>query len=148
MDLSLRPATTADHALAVKLMREFYSEEHLVFGPPVEHALSQLLQDTSLGQFYLLDVASRPIGYLVLLHGFILEFGGRQSFIDELYVQAAFRRLGYARQALELAAAICRDDGSRVMRLEVDRVNAPAIRLYQRTGFRLHDRSTMTRVLD
>jgi len=129
-------------------MARFYEEERLRFDPlETPAALSQLLKDPALGEVWLLTVKDQPAGYLVLIHSFILEFGGRQVWIDELYLQPTFRGSGAGRRALELVAESCRSRGVRIIRLEVDRTNARALHLYESTGFQLHDRSTMTRVL-
>jgi GNAT superfamily N-acetyltransferase len=44
------------------------------------------------------------LGYIVLAFGFSFETGGRNAFIDELYVAPEHRGKGIARRARELSA--------------------------------------------
>src|SRR3954451_10585684 len=135
MTLSCRRATEADHARVLALMEKFYREEQIHFAPAViAPALMELLPDHSLGQICLLETERGGAGYLVLVYGFILEFGGRQAFLDELYIEPEFRGQGFGRRALELAEEASRQAGIRILRLEVQRTNERAIRLYQKVG--------------
>jgi ribosomal protein S18 acetylase RimI-like enzyme len=148
MPLTHRLALPADHEIVLRLMEKFYREERLLFDPLLAPAaLAQLLRDSALGEVWLLSVEDQLAGYLVLVHSFILEFGGRQMWIDELYLEPAFRGHGAGRQALRLVEESCRARGVRAIRLEVDRTNPRALHLYQGSGFQLHDRSTMTRII-
>jgi ribosomal protein S18 acetylase RimI-like enzyme len=76
----------------------------------------------------------------VLTLGWSLELGGRDAFIDELYVKPARRGRGLGTLALATAEAAARRRGVRALHLEVDVTNETARRLYQRVGFRLRER--------
>ncbi len=148
MELHFRSAAADDLSALLPLTNEFYHEERLVFdAASVKTALLQLLTDASLGRVWLLEVDGAAIGYLILVNGFIVEFGGRQAFIDEFYIRPAFREQGFGRKALTFAEEVCRDAGIAVIRLEVECANHRLIKLYEEFGFKLHDRFTMTRVL-
>ena len=60
------------------------------------------------------------IGYLVLTIGYSLERGGRDAFIDELYVRAERRGRGLGALAVATAEAAARRLGVRAVHLEVD----------------------------
>ena len=148
MDLQYCSATSADHPALLALMAEFYREEHLTFHEETAAAaISELLAAPAFGRVWLLRSEEAVAGYLVVMFSFILEFGGRQGFVDESTCAQLFRGRGFGRAALDFAGVECRKIGLRVLRLEVARSNVPAIRLYQRAGFTLHDRQTMTRML-
>ncbi len=89
----------------------------------------------------------RAIGYLVAIQSFILEFGGRQTFLDELYISEEWRGRGYGRLALAAVEDFARKSGCRALRLEVAHTNMRALNMYARAGFERHDRYTMTKVL-
>jgi ribosomal protein S18 acetylase RimI-like enzyme len=72
---------------------------------------------------------------VVLTLGYSLEFGGRDAFVDELYVQPAYRGLGVGRQALAVLEKACRELGVRALHLEVGRTNLRAQALYKAAGF-------------
>jgi ribosomal protein S18 acetylase RimI-like enzyme len=113
----------------------------------VESALAQLLAVESLGRVWLIECDTEPAGYLVLTFGFSLEFGGRDAFVDELFVREEFRGRGLGRRAIERVERECRERGVGALHLEVERANTAAQELYRRSGFRDHDRYLMTKRL-
>ena len=84
----------------------------------------------------------------MLTVGFSFEFRGHDAFIDELYIDAAYRRRGSGRQALAFAERRAREMGVNAIHLEVDHGNNPALELYLSTGYRNHDRFLMTKWLN
>lgn len=91
--------------------------------------------------------AAMIVGYIALSMGFSIEAGGRDAFIDELYLEPAVQGRGLGKRALEFAAFTCRELGARRIRLEVERKNPRAHALYQRLGFREHERRIMYKSL-
>ena len=110
-------------------------------------AAEALLAAPESGTILLLEVEGQPVGILVMTAGWSLEFGGRFGLLDELFIAAPWRGCGIGTQALEFAAAWCRERGMEAVRLEVWTGNAGAIRLYQRAGFALEQRHLMTKRL-
>jgi ribosomal protein S18 acetylase RimI-like enzyme len=142
------PADAPDGELLIELMREFYAIEHLEFDEvKARAALEQILRDRRFGVIHVIRVDGAAAGYLVLTFGFSLEFGGRDAFVDEIYLRENFRGRGLGKAALELAEAVCREEKIRALRLEVDRVNARAQSVYRQAGFRDHDRYLLTKLL-
>jgi len=147
IDLQLAELTHQD--LVMELLQEFYLSEHLVFNPQAAHtALLQLIEDRSLGLIYLINTNNETAGYCVVTFGYSLEFHGRFALIDEFYIREAFRGLGIGAAALHFLEDQCRQLRISAIRLEVDRSNAGARRLYERSGFARHDRDLMTKWLD
>ena len=148
MEPTFRVADPSDADALLALMRELYAHERIVFDEPkARGALAQLLADDSCGVAHLLLFGGEVAGYLVLTFGFSLEFGGRDAFVDELYVRDEFRGRGMGKAALRLAADVCRARGVRALHLEVERANEGAQGLYRRAGFVDHDRYLLTRWL-
>ena len=130
------------------MVEEFYHEEQIPFDASTSRAaVQELLANPSLGRIWLLELEGRTAGYLVAIFGFILEFGGRQVFLDELFVAPAFQRKGLGSAALQFLEEESRRCGARVLRLEVARSNSQALALYAKRGFELHDRQTMSKRL-
>jgi GNAT superfamily N-acetyltransferase len=141
-------ASASDVELLVELMREFYVCEHLAFDERVARAaLEQILSDRRFGVVHVIFVEGAAAGYLVLTFGFSLEFGGRDALVDELYLRENFRGHGLGKASLELAGAVCREEGIRALHLQVDRANTRAQGLYRQAGFREHDRYLLTKWL-
>jgi ribosomal protein S18 acetylase RimI-like enzyme len=129
-------AGTADVDILLSMMREFYSEGGTPFDPDfAREALRPLLEGGPWGQVWLLWDADDLAGYVVLTLGYSLEFGGRDAFVDELYVRPAYRGRGLGRRALSVVEAACRELGVRALHLEVHRTNPRARALYEAVGF-------------
>ena len=61
----------------------------------------------------------------------------RRSVIWHLYVSADFRGRGVGRRLVETALVAAREAGARTAWLETSSLNVPAVRAYERLGFRL-----------
>ena len=89
--------------------------------------------------------ATEPLGYLVLTLGYSVEYGGRDGFIDDLYLAPGLRGRGVGTRllafALERAAAL----GIGTLHLEAEAGNADAGRLYRAAGFEETGRRLMRR---
>jgi ribosomal protein S18 acetylase RimI-like enzyme len=148
----MRKASPQDVPRLVELMVEFYAEA----GYPLNRqraaeAFSAIAGDSRLGQVWLIeagetnDEASREsVGYLVVTLGFSMEYGGRDAFVDDLFIKAAFRGRGLGTAALAEARDYCLRQGVRAVHLEVARDNAPAQAAYRRAGFAGTDRQLLT----
>jgi GNAT superfamily N-acetyltransferase len=104
-----------------------------------------LLTEPEFGGAWIIEVDGIPAGYLVLLLGYSLEFGGRFGLLDELFVQEGHRGSGAGSAALAFAGGQCRARGWQALRLEVSQGNDRAISLYRKSGFQMHDRFLMTK---
>jgi GNAT superfamily N-acetyltransferase len=141
-------ADAPDVKLLIELMREFYAFDHIPFDEAAaRRALGQILQDRRFGVIHLIRVDGEAAGYIVLTFGFSLEFGGRDAFVDELYLRESFRGRGLGKASLELATEVCREEGINALHLEVERVNTKAQGIYRQAGFRDHDRYLLTKWL-
>ncbi|UBF27214.1 GNAT family N-acetyltransferase [Kovacikia minuta CCNUW1] len=141
-------ASVSDIEVLIQLMREFYEHEHLSFNEQTARSALQLILSNHLyGQIYLIRIAQEIIGYLVVTFGFSLEFGGRDAFVDELYIQEKYRRQGIGTKGLQFAEEICQEQGIQALHLEVERENTKAQAVYRKAGFTDHDRYLLTKSL-
>lgn len=150
-ELTIREATLQDQAELLRMMRLLDEQESALIKFD-ETALSatfrQFLKLPAFGRVWILCEGGKTVGYVVLTVGFSFEFRGHDGFIDELYVDVAYRRRGYGRQALTFAEEKAREMGVNAIHLEVDRGNDPALELYRRIGYQNHDRFLMTKWLN
>jgi ribosomal protein S18 acetylase RimI-like enzyme len=149
--LVIREADRPDEAELLRMMRILAEQEpgKIKFDEPAARAsFRQLLTLPAFGRTWLLCVENKPVGYIVLTIGFSLEFHGHDAFIDELYVDAAYRRRGFARQAVAFLEQRAREMGVNAIHLEVDRGNDPAVELYRRMEYEDHARFLMTKWLN
>lgn len=144
---SLRYATPADLPVVVARTRALNALEHIEIDDDVlVAATARLLSDPSLGGVWLIEQDFVPIGHAVITYGFDLEFGGRDSFLTELFVDPDARGHGAGSAALRLLEEELRRREVRALHLGVLPDN-PARRLYERCGFMTSPRVLMTRVL-
>jgi GNAT superfamily N-acetyltransferase len=148
MDAEAFEAGTNDTPELLVLMRSFYAEEEYPFDEArTERALRAMLADPFYGVAWVFRLDGRAVGYLVVTHGYSLEFGGRDAFVDEVYMIPEIRGRGFGAQALRIAEEHCRHNQIGALHLEVERENLRARALYERSGYKAHDRYLMTRWL-
>ena len=139
--MSFRRAAAEDLPALLDLQQRFYEGEGYPYDrEKMERGRRELIADRSLGRLFVTDGA-----YLVVTFGFSLEFGGRDAFVDELYVADDSRGRGLGTAALQLAEEACREAGIHALHLEVEHVNARARALYERSGYKAHERHLMTK---
>jgi ribosomal protein S18 acetylase RimI-like enzyme len=150
-ELTIRVATLQDEADLLPMMRQLAEQDpgKIQFDESAARAtFKKFLSLPAFGRVWLLRVGDLPVGYIVLTVGFSFEFHGHDAFIDELYIDAAFRRRGYGKRAVMFLEEKAREMGVNAIHLEVDHGNDPAFELYRRTGYENHDRFLMTKWLE
>ena len=103
-------------------------------------SVSHLLQDKSLGEIWLIRKLDNLIGYIAVCYSYSIEFGGRDAFIDEFYVEAAERGKGIGGRVLKEIAKLLQARGIVAVHLEVDGQNERARAAYARAGFSSRDK--------
>ena len=140
----LRKASPEDVQQLVALMAEFYAEG----GYPLNQrraaeAFAALLADERLGQVWFIQADSQDAGHVVITPCFSMEYGGLIAFVDDLYIQRAYRRAGLGTAALTEVRDLCAKRGIRALFVETGRNNTAAQALYRRVGFVDTDRQLL-----
>jgi GNAT superfamily N-acetyltransferase len=140
------PVIPDDVDRVVAMMAQLYSHGDSSFDPArARRATGKLLTEPEFGGIWMIDAEGTLAGYIVLLLGYSLEFGGRFGLLDELFVADGHRGSGLGAAALAFADQQCRARGWMALRLEVGQENQRATSLYRRSGFQMHDRFLMTK---
>lgn len=148
MDPLCVPAVPEDATALLDMMREYYPIEGAAFRPDVQgRALRGLLADPALGRVYLVRQDGAIAGYVVLTFDYGLEAGGREMFIDELFILERFRGRGIGTRVLDFVSEACRDLGGRALHLAVGFDNPRAREVYEKRGFVPTRREMMTLTL-
>lgn len=138
-------AYAADGAALLAMVRAFHAEDGHPLDASSEEAVLRIAAGEELARAWIVRRAAEAVGYLILTLGYSVEYGGRDGFIDDLYLKPEVRGQGVGRAllafALERAAAL----GINTLHLEVETGNARAQRLYLDAGFEETGRRLMRR---
>jgi GNAT superfamily N-acetyltransferase len=144
----MRKAIQTDVPLLVEFMTQFYAEGGYDLNRPhATQAFTALLADERLGHVWLIETPGQnlPVGYAVVTFCYSMEYGGTKAFLDDLYVQLAYRNAGLSTNALAGIRSHCEEIGVRAISVEVGPDNGPAQKVYRRAGFEpVPDRQFLT----
>ncbi len=149
MAVSIRLAKSSDSDVLLGLIAAYHTFEQIPHDAvATAAAIAPLLAQTDAGRVWLVRDDEHVVGYVALCFGYSIEFGGRDAFVDEMYLVEAARGRGLGKSALDQVADAARGLGVEALHLEVARANTRAQRLYDRLGFAMRDRYVlMSRML-
>jgi ribosomal protein S18 acetylase RimI-like enzyme len=131
----IRRAEGLDADCVLDLARAFHIEDGHPLAPSAELALLEMLEPGfSEGLILLLVLEGGVCGYGSLSFGYGIEHGGRETFLEDLYVLPALRARGYGGLMCAELENAAREAGCHAMHLEVMPGNR-AEQLYRRIGF-------------
>lgn len=140
MQTTLRGAVPSDLDILDAFSEAYHRFEGLPTPPEIRRgALAALLADPTLGRLYLVRCetadSTADVGFAALAFGFSIELGGRDAFLDELFLVEGSRGRGIGAEVLELLSAEARKLDLAALHLLVDQRNERAVRLYRSRGF-------------
>lgn len=137
------PADEADADILLRLARAFHAEE----GHPLDADSAAAVVGIALGEplarAWIVRSGGRAVGFMVITLGYSIEYGGRDGFIDELYLVPEARGRRWGRCLLDFACGEARRLGIRTLHLEVEPGNDRVARLYRAAGFEQAGRGLM-----
>jgi ribosomal protein S18 acetylase RimI-like enzyme len=148
MKATLRPVTHDDVDAIQRLRERLFAHHQSLLNSNRDCAtLKTLSAEPAHGHVWLIDCGPAVAGYAIVTFCFSIEFGGKFALLDEWYLDPEFRGQGIGSDVLHQIESAMRSDGMSAIRLEVERSNVNAERLYRRSGFEPHDRYLMTKWL-
>jgi diamine N-acetyltransferase len=147
--MEIKLAAAEDIATLMALMRAMQKDDP--WSVPFEEdrvreAVRNLLANPSFGQAWFVHEGQRIIGYIVMAFDYSLEYGGRNAWVDEFYIEKNSRGKGIGAEVLDFFEKAAGAAGASAIHLEVNQGNK-AIDLYRRRGFVDHHRYLMTKWL-
>ena len=131
----IRHATGTDADAIVANSQKFNIEDGHPASPSAIAATLRLLEpDCRDGLILVIVVDGMICGHGVLCFGYGTELGGRDSFLEEIYIVPEMRSHGLGGVLMHGLESAARDAGCKAIYLEVMTEN-PAERLYRRLGF-------------
>jgi diamine N-acetyltransferase len=120
-------------------MQEFYAESGYDLDLQwAESSFRFLSSNPMLGRVWLAHSNGMPIGHAVLTVRYTMEHGGLGGYVDDLFVQPAFRRRGVAQALLGELFDECRERECKSIQVEVGVANVAARGLYTKFGLAAH----------
>ena len=143
-----RPGTIDDLVAVSALMADYYAEDGYSYDAiRAATQLRRFVTSPQLGRLWVAQIDGQIVGYLILTFGFSFEYGGRDAFIDEVFIAAPFRGKGLGREAMAVAQTCAQEHGVRALHLEVEPHRTAAASLYASVGFTESPRRLMTKRL-
>jgi GNAT superfamily N-acetyltransferase len=139
--VEIQAAQAADLPSILQLLRTQLEEHGIVLtGQALRHATQGLIDDPARGRILKATLGGELVGVAVISFLWTLEHGGAAAWLDEVYVEPPRRGAGIGGQLVLAAMQVARDSGCIALDLEVDAGHEAAERLYERMGFRRHNR--------
>lgn len=135
MNTTIRTMRRYDKTAVLEMMRTFYTSP-AVFTNGSEEIFSNDIDNCVNGNPYLegyvFENADRIQGYAMIAKSFSTEFGKPCIWVEDLYIEEAYRGLGIGKMFFDFITAKYTDC---IFRLEVEEENERAIHLYKKCGF-------------
>lgn len=134
----IRRATPADAGALLALVRELASFERLLDQVVArEEDLRRALSgDPPAAGAFLAEAAGEAVGFALYFRNFSTFLGQPGIYLEDLYVQPAWRHAGLGRRLLATLAREARESGAERLDWAVLDWNTPAIDFYERLGAR------------
>ena len=135
----IRRAEKTDRDLLFTLFSEFYASEAVLHSVPENFhaaALDELFSARPMQHAFLLCDGVTPCGYALLAEKFSHEAGGRELWLEELYLRQEARGKGLGSAFFAYLKPWAAQAGFLRIRLEIAPENSRAAALYHRHGFK------------
>ena len=147
-DFRIEPASEADVPLVLRMINALAEYERL--GHEVV-ATEGALRETLFGSRQFAEavigyVGSEPVGFALFFHTFSTFRGAPGVYLEDLFVEPAWRGRGFGHTLFAHVAAVAVARGCHRMEWSVLDWNEPAIAFYRRAGARAMDEWTVFRL--
>lgn len=146
---TLRIASEVDLEDLLPMVGRYHETEGIVSSPSLRRgALSALIREPRYGLVWLIKCGGTTVGYIAVCFCYSIEFGGRDAYIDEFFLEEGSRGLGLGTKSIAHIVEELRLQGIRAVSLEIASDNNLARGFYLKSGFEPRDLySLMTRLL-
>ena len=135
--LTIRAATPADRDDYFAMAKAFYQTDAVMHPIPDAHfetTWEEVMRSSRYAAIDLLEADGETVGYALYAKTFSQEAGGMVLWLEELFIREKYRSKGYGRAFFEQLLRTLPVEVRRV-RLEAERDNTHAVRLYESLGF-------------
>lgn len=137
MSSAIRIMTTEDKESVTEMMRVFYASEAVLSNGSDEIFINDIencVNDSPYLEGYVFEETEtgKIQGYAMVAKSFSTEFGKPCMWIEDLYIKDEYRGIGLGSRFLNYIQEKYSDS---IIRLEVEKENTRAIRVYEKCGF-------------
>lgn len=132
---NIREMREEDRSALINMMRVFYSSDAVATNGSTEIFNADITACVSENPYlegYVIDIDGKIVGYTMLAKSFSTEYGKECIWIEDIYVSESYRDMGYGTRLLQF---VKEKYPSALLRLEVEKENEQAIRVYKKCGF-------------
>ncbi len=104
----------------------------------IDEGVKSLLRHENLATAYFIKLDDERIGYVILTRYHSVEKGGLTIYIDELYVEETFRRMGVGRKIMDKIFDIARIEGAKALWAQAEPYNKAAQEFFLSKGFQVN----------
>jgi ribosomal protein S18 acetylase RimI-like enzyme len=147
--ITFKKSVLQDIKLLLKFGMDFYGMNRYKFDEKkIKESLENLIMNEDIGRIWIIEYERQPAGYIILTFGYSIEYKGRDAFIDELFIDEAFRGKGLGKKTMDFVVGEAVKLGINAIHLEVEKENDSAKNLYLKFKFRDNGRTLMTRWIE
>ena len=143
----VRKVTPQDKEMYLSLTEKFYQSDAVSHNIPLENRLKtwdEIMRSDEYADCYFVIKDGDVAGYMLLAYTFSQEAGGKTAWIEEIYILPEFRSMGLGNELFDFIKAEIEPDCAR-LRLEVEKDNIRAKKLYKSLGFETLEYEQMIR---
>ena len=133
--LKIRQINKQDRKIFFTLSEEFYNSNAVLSPIKKEYhnnAFDELMRSNEYLDGYILEYDGKIAGFGLLNFSFCHEAGGKIVWIEELYIREEYRGLGIGTEFFNF---VKHNFPAKRYRLEVEKENEKAVKLYKRLGY-------------
>lgn len=133
----IRVMTKTDQNTVLDMMRVFYASPAVLSNGSEEiffNDIENCVNDCPYLEGYIFEDGQEVQGYAMLAKSFSTEFGKPCIWIEDLYIKPAYRGLGIGSSFF---AYIEKKYPNMLLRLEVEKENENAIKVYEKCGYEI-----------
>ncbi|MCX6665026.1 MAG: GNAT family N-acetyltransferase [Euryarchaeota archaeon] len=137
IDVTFKFYRDSDEENITLLMNEFYTEDIYVKNittEKIKKTFHELKLHPEKGDIFVAEDDAKIIGYALLINYWSNEFGGNILYIDELFIQPAYRGKGIGTKIINYIIEQ-KINAPVAIQLEVTKQNKKGIKFYKKFGF-------------
>lgn len=127
--------TAEDKACVIEMMRVFYASPAVLSNGSEEIFINDVencINESPYLEGYIFEDSKKVQGYAMVAKSFSTEFGRTCMWIEDLYIKNEYRGLGLGSKFFDYIKNRYPDA---ILRLEVEKENERAVKVYEKNGF-------------